>query len=162
MSIVWRTGIIHDVEIRPLNKRTDPRGWLSELFRSDELKPEQLPAMCYVSETLPGVTRGPHEHVAQTDFFAFFGPGDLKLYLWDYRSNSPTYCYKMVIPVGASNPTAVIVPPGVVHAYRCVSDIPALVLNAPNQLYAGKGKKEKVDEIRHENITDSPFVLDIL
>jgi dTDP-4-dehydrorhamnose 3,5-epimerase len=66
----------------------------------------------------------------------------------------------MIIPVGASNPTAVIVPPGVVHAYRCVSDIPALVLNAPNQLYAGKGKKEKVDEIRHENITDSPFVLD--
>ncbi|MDR0610876.1 MAG: dTDP-4-dehydrorhamnose 3,5-epimerase family protein [Planctomycetaceae bacterium] len=160
MSIVWREGIISDVEIRLLNKRTDSRGWLSELFRSDELKPELLPAMCYVSETLPGVTRGPHEHVDQTDFFAFFGPGDLKLHLWDYRPDSPTYCYKMIVLVGASNPTVVIVPPGVVHAYRCVSDIPALVLNAPNRLYAGKGKKENVDEIRHENITDSPFVLD--
>ncbi|MDR0703643.1 MAG: dTDP-4-dehydrorhamnose 3,5-epimerase family protein [Planctomycetaceae bacterium] len=160
MSIVWSEGIIHDVEIRPLKTQTDSRGWLSELFRRDELKPEQFPAMCYVSETLPGVTRGPHEHVEQTDFFVFFGPGELKLYLWDNRSESPTYCYKMIVPVGASHPTAVIVPPGVVHAYRCVSEIPALTLNAPNQLYAGKGKKEKVDEIRHENKTDSPFVLD--
>jgi dTDP-4-dehydrorhamnose 3,5-epimerase len=116
--------------------------------------------MCYVSETLPGVTRGPHEHVEQTDFFAFFGPGDLKLHLWDHRSNSPTYRCKMIIPVGVSNPTVVIVPPGVVHAYQCVSEVPALVLNAPNKLYAGKGKKEKVDEIRQENITDSPFVLE--
>jgi dTDP-4-dehydrorhamnose 3,5-epimerase len=159
MSIDWKIGIIHDIEIRPLNKRADSRGWLSELFRSDELEPEQFPAMCYVSETLPGVTRGPHEHADQTDFFAFFGPGNLKLYLWDYRPISPTYCYRMVLPVGSSNPTSVIVPPGVVHAYCCVSDIPALVLNAPNRLYAGKGKKETVDEIRHENIDDSPFTI---
>ncbi|MDR2439258.1 MAG: dTDP-4-dehydrorhamnose 3,5-epimerase family protein [Planctomycetaceae bacterium] len=160
MPIIWTEKIIHDVEIRPLNKRADSRGWLSELFRSDELIPEQFPVMCYVSETLPGVTRGPHEHVNQTDFFAFFGPGDLNLYLWDNRPNSPTYCCKMIIPVGVSNPAAVIVPPGVVHAYRCVSEVPALVLNAPNKLYAGNGKKEKVDEIRHENITDSLFVLE--
>ncbi|MDR3198372.1 MAG: dTDP-4-dehydrorhamnose 3,5-epimerase family protein [Planctomycetaceae bacterium] len=160
MSIVWSEGIIHDVEIRPLNKRADSRGWLSEIFRGDELAPELFPAMCYISETQPNVTRGPHEHTHQTDFFAFFGPGDLKLYLWDYRPDSPTYCCKMVIPVGISNPAAVIVPPGVVHAYRCVSEVPALVLNAPNQLYAGKGKKENVDEIRHENIPNSPFVLD--
>ncbi|MDR2115728.1 MAG: dTDP-4-dehydrorhamnose 3,5-epimerase family protein [Planctomycetaceae bacterium] len=159
MSTVWNEGIIHDVEIRPLNKRADSRGWLSELFRRDELSSELFPAMCYVSETLPGITRGPHEHTNQTDFFAFFGPGDLKLYLWDNRSDSPTYYYKMILPVGVSNPAAVIVPPGVVHAYRCVSDVPALVLNAPNQLYAGNGKKEKVDEIRHENISNSPFAL---
>lgn len=160
MTIIWTEGTIHDVEIRPLNKRTDSRGWLCELFRNDELTPEQFPAMCYVSETLPGVTRGPHEHADQTDFFAFFGPGNLKLYLWDNRPDSPTYRCKMIIPVGVSNPAAVIVPPGVVHAYQCVSEVPALVLNAPNRLYAGKGKKENVDEIRHENIADSPFVLD--
>ncbi|MDR1962958.1 MAG: dTDP-4-dehydrorhamnose 3,5-epimerase family protein [Planctomycetaceae bacterium] len=160
MSIIWTEGTIREVEIRPLKKWADSRGWLSELFRSDELPPEQFPAMCYVSETLPGVTRGPHEHVDQTDFFAFIGPGDLKLYLWDHRPASPTKNYRMVIPVGISNPTAVIVPPGVVHAYRCVSEVPALVLNAPNRLYAGKGKKENVDEIRHENVTDSPFIID--
>jgi dTDP-4-dehydrorhamnose 3,5-epimerase len=159
MSIVWTEGLINSVEIKPLKQFTDSRGWLSELFRSDELQPELFPAMCYVSETLPGITRGPHEHVDQTDFFAFLGPGDLKLYLWDNRKSSPTNGQKMVVPVGAANPTAVIVPPGVVHAYQCVSDVPALVFNAPNRLYAGKGKKEKVDEIRHENIADSPFIV---
>jgi dTDP-4-dehydrorhamnose 3,5-epimerase len=160
LSINWCEKDIHEVEVRLLNKFVDSRGWLCELFRSDELLTEHFPAMCYVSETLPDVTRGPHEHAEQTDIFAFFGPGDLKLYLWDNRSDSPTYCCKMIIPVGATNPAVVIVPSGVVHAYRCVSSVPALVFNAPNRLYAGKGKKEKVDEIRHENIPNSPFTID--
>jgi dTDP-4-dehydrorhamnose 3,5-epimerase len=52
--------------------------------------------------------------------------------------------------VGESNPAAVWVPPGVVHAYRNVGTVPGLVINAPNRLYAGWGKGEPVDEIRHE------------
>ena len=44
--------------------------------------------MTYVSQTLPGVTRGPHEHVDQTDGFAFMGPSDFKLVLWDTRLRS--------------------------------------------------------------------------
>ncbi len=34
------------------------------------------------------------------------------------------------------------------------------VFNGPNRLYAGKGKKEKVDEIRHEEEVNSPYILD--
>jgi dTDP-4-dehydrorhamnose 3,5-epimerase len=34
------------------------------------------------------------------------------------------------------------------------------VVNLPNKLFAGKGKKEPVDEIRHENRTDTLFQLD--
>ena len=44
-----------------------------KVYREDELPAEQQPAMAYVSETLPGVARGPHEHVDQTDSFAFSG-----------------------------------------------------------------------------------------
>src|SRR5215211_4649557 len=61
-------GAIHDVLVRPLRKFRDERGWLAELFRQDELAEEFYPAMAYVSATLPGVTRGPHEHVDQADF----------------------------------------------------------------------------------------------
>ena len=50
------------------------------------------------------------------------------------------------------------VPPGVVHAYRNVGSSDAFVLNFPDKLYAGWGKKEPVDEIRHEEI-DSRFKL---
>jgi len=54
----------------------------------------------------------------------------------------------------------VIVPPGVVHAYRNVSDEPGWVFNFPNRLYRGPGRSEPVDEIRHEDLEDSPYVLD--
>ena len=78
-------GEINGVVIRPLNFHNDPRGWLVELFRQDELVEEWWPVMTYVSQTLPGITRGPHEHVEQTDGFAFLGPSDFRLVLWDIR-----------------------------------------------------------------------------
>ena len=53
-----------------------------------------------------------------------------------------------------------IIPPGVVHAYKNVADRPGWVFNVPNRLFAGKNKKEPVDEIRYEEVPDSPYVLD--
>ena len=153
-------GEIENVVIRSLRVFNDSRGWLVELFRQDELEQDRWPAMTYVSQTLPGVTRGPHEHVDQTDGFAFIGPSDFKLFLWDTRPDSPTEGRRKVIVVGASNPAAVWIPPGVVHAYRNVGTIPGLVFNAPNRLYAGHGKKEPVDEIRHEEAEPGRFPMD--
>lgn len=153
-------GPIDGVLLRPLRKLADARGWLVELYRADELPAECLPAMAYVSETLPGVARGPHEHATQTDCFAFVGPGEFTLYLWDARSSSPTVGRRMKIVVGADNPQTVVVPPGVVHAYKNTGPVAGWVFNAPNRLYAGEGKRGPVDEIRHEDRADSPFVMD--
>ena len=55
---------------------------------------------------------------------------------------------------------AVVVPIGVVHAYKNVGDESGIVFNAPNRLYKGWGRKEPVDEIRHEDLKDSPYRLD--
>ena len=60
--------------------------------------------------------------------------------------------------LGEDEPYAVIVPPGVVHGYRNVSNYPGVVYNFPNQLYAGPGKIYPVDEIRHED--GDKFVMD--
>ena len=94
------------------------------------------------------------------DYFAFLGPGDFKLYLWDARPRSPTYCHRQTVLVGQSNRQAVIIPPGVVHAYSNIGDVPGWVINCPNRLYAGEGRKEPVDEIRHEDQAGSPYMLD--
>jgi dTDP-4-dehydrorhamnose 3,5-epimerase len=153
-------GDVDGAVFERLSAHRDERGWLIELFRDDEVLPPQRPAMAYVSETLPGVTRGPHEHEDQTDYFAFIGPGDFTVYLWDCRPESPTYGHAMQRGVGVSNPSRVIIPPGVVHAYRNISDVPGWVFNAPNRLYAGEGKRGEVDEIRHENRPTSPFVME--
>ena len=55
---------------------------------------------------------------------------------------------------------AAFVPPGVVHAYRNVGKSDAFVLNFPDRLFAGWGKKDPVDEIRYEDAEDSLFRLD--
>jgi dTDP-4-dehydrorhamnose 3,5-epimerase len=51
----------------------------------------------------------------------------------------------------------VVVPPGIVHAYRNSGDHEGMVFNFPDRLYAGWGRKEKVDEVRHEDDPGSPF-----
>lgn len=145
---------------RPILSHKDQRGWLAELFREDDLPAEQHPAMAYISETLVGVARGPHEHVDQTDYFAFLGPGEFCLYLWDTRPDSPTRGHRMKTVVGQSNPQCVIVPPGVVHAYKNIGTTSGWVFNAPNRLYAGPGKRDPVDEIRHEDQAESVYRLD--
>jgi dTDP-4-dehydrorhamnose 3,5-epimerase len=147
--------MINEVIIKEISKNHDERGFLAELFRADEL--DFKPAMSYASFTNPGVIRGPHEHVAQSDCFVFLGPGSFALHLWDRRANSSTNGEKMEIIVGENNPTLVIVPPGVVHGYKCISEIPALSLNFPDKLYRGEGKKEEVDEIRWEKDSESPY-----
>ena len=157
---MFSRGAIEGVIRKPLESFDDARGWLIELYREDELEGTLHPVMAYLSQTLPGAVRGPHEHREQTDYFAFVGPGDLKLYLWDTRADSPTSGNRQTFLVGESSRQAVIVPPGVVHAYRNVSSVPALVFNSPNRLYAGEGRQEPVDEIRHEDRRGSPFVLD--
>ena len=151
---------IAGVEIRELKRLSDKRGWLMELFRSDELSAEQMPAMSYVSMTSPGMARGPHEHKDQTDCFAFIGPSTFRLYLWDNRADSATFMRKMTLDLGEDRPAVVLVPPGVVHAYKNIGAGEGIVYNAPNRLYAGKGRTAPVDEIRHEDASDSRFVLD--
>lgn len=157
---MWKNGMIEGVSITPFGVFKDDRGWLAELFRSDMLPEDEYPEMGYISATLPGKERGPHEHVAQTDRFGFFH-GTYRLFLWDARTSSPTYGVRHVVDVGEAHAVTVTIPPGVVHAYKNIGAEPAFVLNFPNKLYAGKDRKEKVDEIRHEDLIDSPYSLDL-
>jgi len=150
-------GPIDGVIVRSLQTHSDDRGSLMELYRNDELPPENRPVMAYLSRTLPGATRGPHEHAEQSDYFVFLGPGEFTVYLWDARADSPSHGRRMKLVLDASNMQGVIIPPGVVHAYQNTGDSPAWIFNAPNQLYAGRQKRGPVDEIRYEGRQDSPY-----
>jgi dTDP-4-dehydrorhamnose 3,5-epimerase len=147
----FKVGEINGVIIRDLRRFADSRGWLAELFRHDELDAGFYPVMAYTSSTDPGVTRGPHEHVDQADLFCFIGPSNFKLRLWDNRVGSDTFNNVFTLVVGEENPKSVLIPKGVVHAYRNVGLVPGIVFNCPNRLYMGAGKKDEIDEIRHED-----------
>jgi dTDP-4-dehydrorhamnose 3,5-epimerase len=151
---------IGDVMVREVPRHDDERGWLSELFRQDELDEEFHPVMSYLSMTRPGGARGPHEHTDQADLFLFPGPSTFRIYLWDNRPASATYQNHDRFEAGEANPLMVLVPRGVVHAYKNVGRHEGMVINCPNRLYAGQDRKEPVDEIRHEDDPDGPFQLD--
>jgi dTDP-4-dehydrorhamnose 3,5-epimerase len=158
---VFTKGKIQDVVVYQLKKYVDERGWLAELFRHDEISEEFYPAMAYISVTEPNMQRGPHEHVDQADLFCFIGSGNFKLRLWDNRADSPTFRYVMTLFVGADSPQAVIVPKGVIHAYKNISQTEkGVVINCPNRLYMGEGRREEVDEIRHEDDPNTIFTIE--
>uniref|UniRef100_A0A7C4CB74 dTDP-4-dehydrorhamnose 3,5-epimerase n=1 Tax=candidate division WOR-3 bacterium TaxID=2052148 RepID=A0A7C4CB74_UNCW3 len=147
-----------------VERHEDARGWLVETFRTDWLEAAGLaparPQMAYVSLTRPGVVRGPHAHSEQTDLFAFIGPSDFKVFLWDNRAGSAVFGRRLTLVLGETAPGLLLVPPGVVHAYRNVGRIDGLVMNYPNRLFAGPGRAGPVDEIRYEDRPDSGFRLE--
>ncbi|OGW25066.1 MAG: hypothetical protein A2X59_00280 [Nitrospirae bacterium GWC2_42_7] len=147
--------LFEGVIIRDLNVFNDQRGWLAEIFRDDET--DFSPAMSYISMTKPGIGRGPHEHLEQSDYFCFLG--HFRLYLWDNRKESKTYLEKMIIDKQGA-PFIAIVPPRVVHAYLNSGPNDALVINLPDKLFKGKGKSLPVDEVRYENDPKSPYRID--
>ncbi len=151
----FKKGDIEGILVKSLEVFKDERGWLTELFREDELSEGLHLPMCYLSLTYPGVVRGPHEHREQTDYFCFFG--EFHLYLWDNRRGSPTYRNHKIIE--DTEKKTVIVPPGVVHAYKNAGKGEGFVLNFPDRLFRGWGKEDEVDEIRYENDPGSPFKL---
>jgi dTDP-4-dehydrorhamnose 3,5-epimerase and related enzymes len=79
--------------------------------------------------------------------------------MWDNRADSETFWTVQTILVGQENPAAVLIPKGVVHAYQNVGEVDGIVVNCPNRLYMGDGKKEAVDEIRHEDDSETRFVM---
>lgn len=134
------------VILTELHRHSDSRGWLMEVWRADES--EHVPLMGYVSLTGPGVTRGPHEHREQADYFVFI-TSDWTVALRDNRPQSPSYGVKEQFDI--TKASSLLVPAGVVHAYGNIGYGNGLVLNLPDRLYGGEGRREPVDEIRYED-----------
>ena len=147
--------MLEGVIIKKLNKHKDERGWLAEIYRNDEV--DYQPVMSYISVTKPGIVRGPHEHIKQSDCFVFVGPGSFELYLWDKREDSKTNGQQMKVRAGENEPAMIIVPPGVAHGYKCVSDQDGWCINLPDKLYRGKDRQGEIDEIRWEDRDNSPY-----
>jgi dTDP-4-dehydrorhamnose 3,5-epimerase len=156
--------VISGVVVRELTRHTDSRGWLAEIFRADEpdgeFDEDLVPLMAYVSSTMPGTARGPHEHREQTDIFCFVGVSEFTVYLWDNRKGSDTFGKKEVFKAPFGKTFYIKVPPGVVHAYKNTGTVEGLVFNAPNRLFRGPARTQEVDEIRYEERPEAGFVLD--
>ena len=143
------------VEALPVFK--DSRGSLHELFRVDEVPNGFKPLMACSSWSHAGVARGPHQHVEQDDYFTFAGPSNFRIFLWDDRPGASGPAKGWVINTGEQAPTRIHVPRGVVHAYQNTGSAPGLVVTVTSLLFKGEGRRDPVDEIRHELNPHSPY-----
>lgn len=168
MSTVWQPvevrGILEipglpGVRVEALPVFKDARGSLHELFRVDEVPAGFKPLMACSSWSHPGVARGPHQHVGQDDYFTFAGPSDFRVYLWDDRPGAAGPAQGWFINTGEQAPTRIHVPRGVVHAYKNVGSCCGLVVTVTSLLFKGEGRRDPVDEIRHELNPQSPYRL---
>lgn len=166
MSTIWQPvevrGIFEipglpGVRVEALPVFKDARGSLHELFRVDEAPAGFKPLMACSSWSHPGVARGPHQHVGQDDYFTFAGPSNFRVYLWDDRPGAAGPARGWVINTGEQAPARLHVPRGVVHAYQNVGPTEGLVVTVTSLLFKGEGRRDPVDEIRHELDLHSPY-----
>lgn len=125
--------MIDGVAITKLRVVPDERGFLMEMFRSDDEQFDRF-GQAYITTTYPGVIKGWHLHNNQVDNIVCV-KGMIKLVLFDPREDSPTRGEVQEIFSGDHNRIRIRIPKGIYHGWKCVSEIEAYIVNIPDQLY---------------------------
>ncbi len=125
--------LIEGVVIHPLRVIPDERGRLMEILRRDDPFYRGF-GQVYLTTVYPGVVKAWHFHKRQTDCFTCV-KGMVKVALFDDRKGSPTKGLLNEFFVGEHNPCLIVIPPRVLHGWKCVSQCEAYVINAPSEPY---------------------------
>jgi dTDP-4-dehydrorhamnose 3,5-epimerase len=119
--------MIEGVEIFPLRRIQDERGMVMHMLRADDPHFQNFGEI-YFSLVYPGVIKGWHLHSRMTINYAVVD-GNIKLVLYDQRSDSKTNGELQEIVFGQINYQLVRVPPGVVNGFTAVGGVRAIVAN---------------------------------
>lgn len=112
------------VEITKLEKISDSRGWIADVMksgRSEDIK------QIHFSISIPGAVRGNHFHKFRTEWLLVTS-GNATISLLDNLSGE-----KKELPVSASIPTLVRIPPNVTHSIINSGNNPMHLLVVTNQ-----------------------------
>jgi dTDP-4-dehydrorhamnose 3,5-epimerase len=134
--------MIEGVKIKSLRVNCDERGRLMEILRSDDPDFIQF-GQVYMTTNYPGVVKAWHYHQHQIDYVACL-KGMIKVALYDFRPQSPTYREINEFFLGEHHPVLLIIPNGIYHGWKCISETESVVVNIPTATYNYK----KPDEYR--------------
>jgi dTDP-4-dehydrorhamnose 3,5-epimerase len=126
--------MIEGVRTKSLKVIPDERGRVMEILRVDDELFRKF-GQVYITTTYPQVVKAWHYHKLQTDHIVAVH-GMIKLALYDPRENSTTKGEINEFFIGVHNPMLVKVPNGVYHAWKCISEEEALIVNIPTEVYA--------------------------
>ncbi|UCC66290.1 MAG: dTDP-4-dehydrorhamnose 3,5-epimerase family protein [Deltaproteobacteria bacterium] len=144
--------MIAGVKVERLEVIPDGRGRVMEILRSDDEIFHKF-GQVYMTTTYPNVVKAWHYHKIQTDNVTVV-KGMLKLVLYDPREDSPTKGEINEFFIGEHNPLLVQIPKGVYHGWMCISEMEAIAINIPTEVY----NREKPDEYRiHPHDNDIPY-----
>ena len=119
--------MIAGVEIFPLLRIQDERGFVMRMLRADDPYFTRFGEI-YFSTIYPGIIKGWHVHSRMTINYAVV-QGNIKLVLFDRREGSSTKGELQEIVFGQINYQLVRVPPGVVNGFTAVGGVGAVVAN---------------------------------
>lgn len=125
--------LIDGVIVQPLKVVPDERGRLMEIMRCDDQLFSGF-GQVYLSTVFPGVVKAWHYHNVQEDRFTCIR-GMVKAALYDDREASPSRGLLNEFYVGEHNPCLIVIPAGVYHGWKCVSEYEAYVINVPSKPY---------------------------
>ena len=149
--------MIQDVSLKKLRVIPDERGRLMEIMRRDEPEFKEF-GQVYMTTNYPGVVKAWHYHKRQWDNVVCV-KGMIKLVLYDFREGSSTKSELNEFFIGEYNPALIVIPPGVYHGWKCVSETESLVINIPSEPY----DPECPDEFRLPYDTEEiPYNWDIV
>lgn len=113
----------------------DGRGAFYEAFRASWMGQEMKVAQWNISRSAGGVVRGLHYHRLQSDYW-LVPVGQVRVALVDVRPKSPTHRKAICLELGADQPRALLIPPGVLHGYAILTE--AMVMYLVNVEYTGQ------------------------
>lgn len=129
--------LIPGVQVIPFPLWPDDRGYFLEVARIGQggvsaFPPETTQISAALS--LPGAIKAFHIHRLQTDCWSP-ASGMFQVALVDLRPDSPAFGRRNTLYAGALRPWQILIPPGVAHGYKVISNEPAMLVYVTNQTY---------------------------
>src|SRR3989338_1694218 len=111
----------------------EKRVFLVEILRSDKNLLKKF-GQSIMTLAYKGTIKAFHWHKKQDDLW-FFASGKVLVVLYDLRKNSSTYKTIQTIKAGAGDYKLIVIPAGVAHGYKVLSNEPAILFYHVTQLY---------------------------
>jgi len=126
---------IEGVELREVKNVLSPSaGSLTELFRRDWELDDGTVDQVFQNILEPAQITGWHVHEITTDRI-FVNIGNMKIALYDARTESNTYGLVNIFVIGQFRPGLLVIPPGIWHAVQNTGSSSAALINMVDKAY---------------------------
>jgi len=126
--------LIDGAKVKRLRVIPDERGRLAEMIRNDDKEFFIKFGQLYMTVGYPGVVKGWHYHKKQIDNFIAV-KGMMKVVLYDGREDSPTHGEVNEFFMGEKNMLLLQIPTFVLHGFKTISEVEAILINCPTEVY---------------------------